>query len=242
MAKCGGRGIICVLIGIGFIVGGIAIYTVIPYPDSVGTGTLIIMGIVGILCIAGATYCFSYGEIYKDWHVYIYKHGFVSTNGKAPQVFRWDQVETIWVRVTRNYYNGIYTGTTHSYRVRRWDGVEVVLNDRFTGIAAVGDMVNEQITQCKFPHFVAAYNAGQIIPFGPLSMSRQGISNAYSMTLPWWEIKGVSMQRGYIVFNKGGKWAKWSLQRVSALPNALLFVSLARFILKQNVSQAAGPR
>jgi hypothetical protein len=57
----------------------------------------------------------------------------------------------------------------------------------------VGDMVNEQITQCKFPQFVAAYNAGQIIPFGPLSMSRQGISNAYSMTLPWREIRGVSI-------------------------------------------------
>jgi hypothetical protein len=235
-------GIFCLLIGLGLIAGGVAIYAIIPYPDAVGTGTLIVMGILGLLCVAGALYNFFYGVIHQNWHVYVYKHGFIYTRGQVPQVFRWDQVETIWFQVTRNSYNGIYTGTTHWYRVRRQDGVEVILNNRFARIADLGEMVNEQITQSKLPQVVAAYNAGYPIAFGSLNISQQGISNAYGMMLPWWEIKGISIQRGFIAFNQAGKWHKWSLQSVSKLPNALLFIYLTRVILKQNASSAAKQR
>jgi hypothetical protein len=226
-------GIAYLIIGLGLIVGGVLIYGADSSSDSSGVGTLAVMSIVGLLALAGAVYCLLYGVIYKNWHVYVYEHGFIYTRGQAPKVFRWDQVEAIWFQITRRYYNGIYMGTTYKYRVRRNDGLEVILNDRFTNIAALGNLVNERITQTKLPQVIAALNAGQTVTFGPLSISQAGLQNARGALLPWQEIKGVDIQSGYIAISKAGKWLKWSNQPIANIPNALLFVSLARSVLQR---------
>jgi hypothetical protein len=179
-----------------------------------------------------AFYYFLYGVIYKNWGVYIYDYGFVDKRGsQAAQPFRWDQVEAVWYQVTRHYRNGIYTGTTHRYRVRRQDGYEIVLNDRFTKVGELGDLVSNRVTNAKLPQVMAAYNAGQTVTFGPLSISRQGIQNSRGNLLPWMEIKDVSLQNGYVAVSKAGKWLNWSTQPVREIPNVFLFVAAVRSIL-----------
>ncbi len=54
--------------------------------------------------------------------------------GSIMVVIRWDQVEAVWQAVTRRYYNGIYTGTTHLYTVRRWDRTKTVFNDQIKNV------------------------------------------------------------------------------------------------------------
>lgn len=221
-------GIVCLLAGLGFIVGAL-----ISIPQTAEISSALVLSVIGLGLLAGAVYCLLYGVIYKDWHVYIYERGFIYTRGKAPQVFRWDQVEAIWFQITRHYRNGIYTGTTYMYRVRRNDGQEVVLNNRFTKIAQLGELVNERICQTKLPQVIAALNAGQTVTFGPLSLSQAGLQNAKGALLPWQEITGVDVQSGYIAISKAGKWLKWSNQPVANIPNALLFINLARSVLRQ---------
>lgn len=232
-------GIAYLMIGLGFIAGGIAVYGANPY----GPVTPAVLGLLGVLSLIAALYCLLYGVIYKSWHVYIYEHGFIYTRGsQAPGVFRWDQVEAIWFQIVRRYYNGIYMGTNYKYRVRRQDGVEVILNDRFTNISALGELVNEQISQTKLPQVVAAYDAGQTIAFGSLSLSKQGLSNAKGTLLPWQEIKDVAVQDGVISVRKANKWLNWSNQPMSDIPNALLFIYLAKTILQQNAGSTSNSR
>jgi hypothetical protein len=226
-------GIICLIIGLVFVGGGVAAF-MSQASDSSSTGSLLILALIGVLLIAGGIYYMLYGVIYKNWGVYVYERGFAHKKGsEAAQPFRWDQIEAVWYNVIRHYRNGVYTGTTHNYRVRRVDGYEIVLNDRFANVAALGDTVSNQVTGAKMPQVIAAYNAGQTITFGPLSLNRQGIQNANGNLLPWPEIKDVSLQKGYVAVSKAGKWLRWSSQPVRNIPNVFLFITMVKFILKK---------
>lgn len=219
-------GVICLLLGLAFAGGGLA-----AGQSSDGSGSMVILVLIGLFFIAGGIYILLSGVIYKGWGVYVYENGFVFKKGnQAAQPFRWDQIEAAWHSVTRHYRNGIYTGTTHRYRVRRSDGYEVVLNDRFHKVEELGDLVHNTVTRTKIPQVFAAYNAGQTITFGPLSVSAQGIGNGKSV-LPWAEVKDISIQSGYIAVSKAGKWLRWSSQPVSAVPNPFLFIALVRRVL-----------
>lgn len=215
---------------------GVIGFGVMSQPSASSDGSFggIFLVIFGGCFIFAAIYYFLYGLIYKSWGVYVFEHGFLFKKGnEAPQPFRWDQVEAVWYQVTRHYRNGIYTGTTHRYRVRRKDGYQIVLNDRFTNVGQLGDTINNQVTKVLLPQVIAAYNAGQTITFGPLSVNRQGLLNVLGNLLPWSEITGIDIQRGYVAVSRAGKWLKWSNQPVANIPNVFVFIALVKTLLRK---------
>src|SRR5581483_645906 len=116
-------GIVFLIIGIVLVAAGLAVMS--QSSDSPFGG--IFLAAFGVCFVMGAIYYFLYGTIYKNWCVYVLEHGFLFKKGnEAVQPFRWDQIEAVWYQVTRHYRNGIYTGTTHRYKVRRRDGYEIV--------------------------------------------------------------------------------------------------------------------
>lgn len=224
------RRIIFVILGVLLIAVGFGI---------MGQSTIALIGgivlvIFGGFFIVDVLYMLLHEAIYKSWGVYVFEHGFLFKKGKeAPQPFRWDQIEAVWYQVTRRYYNGVYTGTTHRYRVRRRDGYEVVLTDRFTNVGQLGETISNQVTQILLPQVIAAYNAGQTITFGPLSVNRQGLSNILSNLLPWSEVKGIDIQNGYVAVSRAGKWLKWSNLPVAKIPNVFVFIALVKTLLQK---------
>lgn len=166
----------------------------------------------------------------SSWHVYVFNQGFVFSKGGQPDILRWAEIRAMWQQVTRHYTNGIYTGTTHKYTVERADGHRVVLNDRIKKVEELGNVLSQQITNTMWPHMLAAYNAGNVISFGPLSVSQQGLSNGREL-LPWTSIKEVGVQRGYVSVRKEGKWFNWSTVAVANIPNFFVFLALTRYVL-----------
>lgn len=218
---------------IGIVLGGLCWLLMSQETDS-DTGIALLLGGLGLLAIAASIYMFSYGAIYKSWHIYVFEQGFLFKKGnEAPQPFRWDQIEAVWYEVTRHYTNGIYTGTSHRYRVRRKDGYQIVLNDRFANVGQLGDTISNQITRTLLPQVIAAYKAGQTITFGPLSVNQQGLVNVLGHVLPWSEIKDIAMQRGYVAVSRSGKWLKWSSLPVKSIPNVFVFIALVKALLKK---------
>lgn len=128
----------------------------------------------GLFFVGAALYYALIPVIYRSWRVYVCTEGFVFTRGGKVEAFRWDQIEAMWQAVTKHYRNGIYTGTSHKYTVRRRDGGQVVLNDRFTDVEELGNTISDKVTNYHLPLAIGAYNAGQTITFGPLSISLQG--------------------------------------------------------------------
>ena len=189
--------------------------------------------IVGLVFIGAGIYLALTPVIYGSWRVYICSDGFAFRRGKRIDAFRWDQVESIRQAVTRRYYYGIYTGTTHRYTIRRKDGVQIALRDQFADVEQIGNTLSNAITQALFPQVLAAYNAGQTITFGSLSVSLQGVSNNNGQTwLPWNQIKEIKINRGVISVRQEGKWLNWSTAYASRIPNISVFLALVNYVLK----------
>lgn len=185
--------------------------------------------LIGIACIVWAIID---PIVHAGWRVYVCQYGVLFMKGSRPEVFRWEQVQSMWQEVTRHYRNGIYTGTTHKYTVQRTDGLKVVFNDRFKKVEDLGNSLSRAITATMLPNVLAAYNAGQQINFGPLSVSQQGVSNGREV-LPWYEIKEFGVNKGIVSVRKEGKWLNWSTIGVSKIPNFAVFMALTQSILDQ---------
>lgn len=77
---------------------------------------------------------------------------------------------------------------------------------------------------------LSAGRAGSTITFGPLSVSQQGVSNGKEL-LPWYQIKGIEIQRGTVMVKKEGKRLNWSSVRVPQIPNFFVFNALVDHVI-----------
>jgi hypothetical protein len=150
-------------------------------------------------------------------------------NGKT-SVYRWDDIGAVWQQITKRYVNGVYTGTTHLYTLRRYDGEQIKLNDSLGKVEELGNLVQNETFKRLMPKAIATYNAGGTVVFGKISVSPQGISNGKE-TLPWTEVKGVTIDRGMISVSKQGKWLRWASDTAANTPNLYVFLQLVDAII-----------
>ncbi len=166
-----------------------------------------------------------------DMRVIIYEQGLMRTKKGQTDVVRWEHVDAFWQAVTKRYMNGIYTGTTHIYTLRRSDGVVFKFNDTINKVEALGNTLQREVTRVLLPRFIYAYNAGSTVTFGPLSINQQGISNSKEM-IPWSQVKDLQVRKGIVSVKKEGKWFNWSTVGVARIPNFYVFMALVDYASK----------
>lgn len=131
-----------------------------------------------------------------------------------------------------NEYYRDRTPTTHihTYTIERFDRHRVVLDNRIHKVKELGTTIGEQVANTLWPQTLAAYNAGNIISFGPLSMSRQGISKGNNF-LPWPALKEIVISGEELKIHQHGKRLNWSSVRLDKVPNVFLLLALSRFVM-----------
>lgn len=177
--------------------------------------------------------------------VQVYQHGLVFHKRNRNDVIRWDQIAYVWhivkktTNTTRNtnYSTGWTTTTTsttayHSYAVQRVDGANFVFDRTFSHLRELGKTIEQESARYLLPQAIAAYNAGQPIKFGNMSVSFSGVSDGRKM-LSWSELKSfkVDENNGAIAIRKQGKWLNWSNISLSKTPNVLVFEALVNSIV-----------
>jgi hypothetical protein len=120
----------------------------------------------------------------------------------------------------------------HFYTIERFDGRCIAFDDRIKKVEKLGNLLGEQITNAMWPHALASYNAGNVIPFGPLSVSQQGVSNGREL-LPWTAIKEIKFDGIEVKVHQKGKLLNWSKVPVGNIPNSFLFLALTRSVLRK---------
>ncbi len=153
-------------------------------------------------------------------------------NGTLTSV-RWDEIVGIWQAVTKRYYNGVYSGTTHVYTVQKADGKKLVFKDVLKNVEELGNTIQSEATKRHLPRALETYNSGGTVTFGNLSLNRTGLTKG-GKTLAWNEIQGVQIQKGYINIKQQGRWLRWANIPVSSIPNMLVFLTLVDRIVGVN--------
>jgi len=175
---------------------------------------------------------------YTNWKkgVAVYESGFAYKDRKGLQTWRWEDILSMTSAITRHYHNGIYTGTTHVYTLLNRQHQKLVLADSFTRVEEIAAAVETNIFPLLYPRAADQYNAGQMLGFGPVAISKQGLTIG-KKTYPWTDVKQVSIHQGRLkVSRKDGGWFSGASAAVSVIPN--LHVLLA--IIQQVVGLKAG--
>jgi hypothetical protein len=164
----------------------------------------------------------------RHWRVYVFNHGFIFTTGQQPDIFRWDEIRTIWWEEDRYYRE--WTPTIHIYTIDRFDGHRIVLDNKIHKVKELGTIIGEQVANALWPQTLAVLNAGNIIHFGPLNVSRQGISKGDKF-LPWPALKEIVISGEDLKIHQHGKWLSWSNVELDNVPNVFLLLALSRFVM-----------
>lgn len=203
-----------------------------------GDGLGMVLLLLGLVIGAIGVF-FSLVDLLKDVHVYVCDAGMIyQVAQENPQPFRWDQIHAVWRNVIKHYrYYGYirrYTRTTHNYTIQRNDGYQLILNDKIADIAQLGELIISRATNHLLPAAIQAYQQGQTISFGSLSLNLQGMYNGREL-LPWPQIKAVDVKNGFINVQRQGSWLHWTSQVAASTPNLSVFLGLVNYVLKPSV-------
>ena len=152
---------------------------------------------------------------------------------------RWEEIGEFYLSITRNFSYGIPTGTTYLYTVKKLGGGKLVFDNRFENVAAPGRPDRtEYILPIQYQLAADIYNSGQTASFGPVAISRAGLTIS-KKTYPWNEIEQVSVQQGiFKVSKKGGGWFSGASTPVASIPNLEAMLSIIDQVVGVKVGES----
>jgi len=170
---------------------------------------------------------------YSRRRIQVFEQGFIHIKGSKAETWRWDEIAFVWQSITKMSVNFIPVGTRYIYTVQHRNGQKIKLTNGIRKIKELGELIQNETFARLMPLAVAAYNNGEALHFGKLSLSQQGISNSKE-TVPWGQIKGVNVSQGYVGIQREGKWLRWANVPVAGVPNFFIFMALANQIVGVN--------
>jgi hypothetical protein len=157
----------------------------------------------------------------------LYEHGFAYHNQSELMSVRWSEVASFYMSITRNYTNGVYTGTTHIYTVHLMDGRKLVFGDVFENVEALGNGLQEMLFPVQYRRASEQFNAGQTVTFDKISLHKTEGLTIDNKKYPWHEIENISLNQGMLqVAKKGGGWFSGASKMVASIPNLQVLLTL----------------
>jgi hypothetical protein len=163
--------------------------------------------------------------------VTVYERGFACRDRTGLQTWRWDDILTMTSAVTRHYHTGIYAGTTHVYTLLDRRNQRLKLVDAIDRVEDLAKVIDTNIFPRLYPRAVDKYNAGELLPFGPVAISKQGMTIG-KKTYPWGEVKQVSIHHGILkVTRKEGGRFSGGRAAASAIPNIHVLLAIIQQVV-----------
>jgi len=184
---------------------------------SGGSDALLFSGLGLVYALPGALWFIS--TIRKrGLRVLVFPEGLFLTKGGKTEIIRWDDVEVVRQTIRKSQY----TFTVHSCTVQLHDGSKYTFNNALRNVDQLISTIQQESTHRILSRVSEAYDAGQTIPFGKLSVSKAGISKGNN-TLPWDQVKGVTVNNGVVTIKKQASLFKWASVTVAETPNFYVF-------------------
>ncbi|HLX39629.1 MAG TPA: DUF6585 family protein [Ktedonobacteraceae bacterium] len=198
--------------------------------SSMLLSTMIAVVITGVLVLALPLWIVVDAVRSRDIQVYVCPAGLLYLHSGKNEAIRWDQVESFWRKVVKTSSYGFQTGTTHRYTLRRYDGATFKFNDNINNVEALGNTIAAETARTLWPRYVAAYQAGQTLTFGKISLNQQGVNYGKDV-LFWQQLSPIQIQRGYLTLKKVGDRQSYRKVILAAeIPNVDVLMALVNDI------------
>jgi hypothetical protein len=127
----------------------------------------------------------------------LYEQGMVVQRGWQMHQVRYEEIDLLWEQIMWQGGQGhaMLPECTHVYTLQTRDRRTLRLSDQFVEIRQAGALVQQEVLRRSLPAAMAAYQAGQELSFGPLTISRAGLAHGKA-AFPWAEVVRVSVTEG----------------------------------------------
>jgi hypothetical protein len=249
----------------GIVVGALGVYPVLfSFLGRFSFGTIILL-LIGLSLVAyGVSRVFMAFQN-SDAQVYLCTDGLMRVNAGTAEAIRWDQTREFWKVFSEPSWYGFlwllslissftgqdssanYGGTLQTfyslqeYKLCQANGTELVLAKRFRKFKKLGKAIEQEVTRHLLPSALAAYNAGQPVAFGEISVSGQGINiRSRQETIAWNELNMVRVSGSLIYINwkkQGHLLFSTRTIPISEIPNVCVLTELVKTIQGSQQSQ-----
>lgn len=215
--------------------GGLTAYAVYLFYDMWSQNyyqPVIIEAVLPWVIGAGATLLLT---LLVFWQIYasskkaavVFENGFAFSDRKGVKAWKWEQVESVTANIVRNYTNGIYVGTSHTYSLVSSAGEKLVINDSLKDVENFYTHLQNKTLQPRYQRLADQYNQGSKVSFGPVAISKQEGLQIGKKTFPWDEIEQVAIDKGVLsVKKKGGGWFSGATATSGTIPNLHVLLSI----------------
>ncbi|MCB8942285.1 MAG: hypothetical protein H6658_00785 [Ardenticatenaceae bacterium] len=192
-----------------------------------------ICGGISLLIALGGGYSIWQSRSEQDLAIRAFRDGLTYTHKGKTEAMRWDEMSQVTMSLINNKnVRSIF----YNYVLRSEDGRKITFNyndKAMQNIQQLSDTIQREITNRQLPKAIAAYNAGNTVTFGSLTVSKNGISNGKE-TIPWHDVDEVKLQQGALTIRKKDKWLNWSSVTVGSTPNIYVFLNMVDQIVGVN--------
>ena len=164
------------------------------------------------------------GLIDCNLRVYTFANGLIRAKGKALDIIRYDQVAQVFF-ISRK---GRYGSVSYTLTLVRSDGATFKISSVIQYMGTLGSTVQSEVVNRHMPQALDAFKRGNVLSFGPLSVSFQGIGNGRG-TLPWNMIQPIILQRGFVIVKQIGQGSNFAKVKVTEVPNLPVFLGIVKY-------------
>ncbi len=190
----------------------------------------------------------------RGLHVLVYPTGLLRVRGGEVESYPWAEVEEVrvradaaevateaddaggvtacWLVVEPPHFQIWKAGVT----LRRADGAAVTLTPALADYAALAERVMRATFAEQWPAAWATYRAGGTVRFGEFAVGRAGLTFRDQPTLPWSEVKSVSVSQKMVSVTRPAGWVPWAVLDLHDVPNPHVM-----FALVAEARRAGGP-
>lgn len=171
----------------------------------------------------------SLGIAISNWKkaAVLYKNGFAYSDRKGLKSFYWDEIQSIRSEVVKRYTNGFYTGTTHRYTIENYNGVRISLDDSLMRVEELASRIRRHTFPLLYQRYSQAYNTGDPVTFGPVTLNRSGGITHGKKSYPWEQIAAVTVEKGQVqIAKKGGGWFSGTTLLAASIPNLEVMLAI----------------
>ena len=119
--------------------------------------------------------------------------------------------------------------------VDRDGGPPLLIRPALIGYEQLAARVQRERFARRWPEAVRAFDAGEVVGFGDLDLSRDGIGKGRTAQ-PWDRVKSVEVKGGKVIVKRWKAWLAWAAVPLEKVPDPAVFLALA-----DHARVAAGP-
>ncbi|WP_155369816.1 DUF6585 family protein [Catellatospora vulcania] len=167
----------------------------------------------------------------RQLQVHVFEHGWVRVRRRRVEVYRWDEVLTLYAAVGTSKA-GHLRHPVHHYRITFADGRHVSLRNYSTDMVRFGPLLVDAVTRVQLPRAAAHLRADGTVAFGAFIVTGGGVATRKGGFLAWPEFGGVSVESDQVsIFDRQGRRAS-PQAAVDEIPNVRTFLLLVHALAK----------